>query len=78
MYALVILLRVFFVKSFMALFLQLPTGTAAEVTVPAIAEAIQDRTPSIYDPYELKFMVSFAIFFNDILIFLAIELSLSS
>jgi len=28
---------------------------AAGTTVPAIAEAVQDRTPSIYDPYELKF-----------------------
>ena len=33
---------------------QVPTAT----TVPAIAEAIQDRVPSIYDPYELKFQVS--------------------
>lgn len=29
--------------------------TTAGVTVPAIAEAVQDRTPSIYDPAELKF-----------------------
>ena len=53
-------------------------GTAAEVPVPAIAEAIQDRTPSIYDPLELKFLVRFAKFFSNVLIFLEIELSLCS
>ncbi|XP_057297692.1 crk-like protein [Hydractinia symbiolongicarpus] len=32
----------------------IPT-TVPAMTVPAIAEAVQDRTPSIYDPMELKF-----------------------
>ena len=34
---------------------KVPTTTK----VPAIAEAIQDRVPSIYDPYELKFQVMY-------------------
>ena len=78
LFALVILLS-FFCENFISFFfLQLPMGTAAEVTVPAIAEAIQDRTPSIYDPLELKFLVRFARFFSNVLIFLEIELSLCS
>eukprot|EP00111_Clytia_hemisphaerica_P002042 TCONS_00005760-protein len=32
-----------------------PSTVPTATTVPAIAEAIQDRVPSIYDPYELKF-----------------------
>jgi len=39
--------------------IQVPTTT----TVPAIAEAIQDRIPSIYDPYELKFQVNLSYIF---------------
>ena len=35
-------------------YFKVPTTTK----VPAIAEAIQDRVPSIYDPYELKFQVT--------------------